>query len=41
MTESEECNEVQEDFNEIQQVVLDLVNQFKKAKFSTRVSKRM
>lgn len=37
----DDVNDVQEEFNEIQSVVINLVDKFKKAKFSTRVSQRM
>ena len=38
---TEEVNEVQEEFDEIQDVVKDLVNQFQLAKFSTKVGQKM
>lgn len=38
LMQGEECDQVQEEFDEIQQVVKGLVNDFKKAKFSTKVS---
>lgn len=38
---TEEVNDVQEEFDEIQQVVMDLVKQFQLAKFSTKVGQRM
>lgn len=41
LLQSEEVNDVQDDFNEIQDVVMQLVKQFQKAKFSTRVSQKM
>lgn len=41
LMQGEECDQVQEEFDEIQQVVKGLVNDFKKAKFSTKVSQHM
>jgi hypothetical protein len=38
---TDEVNDVQEEFDEIQQVVMDLVKQFQLAKFSTKVGQRM
>jgi len=38
---TEETNEVQEEFDEIQSVVMELVKQFQLAKFSTKVGQKM